>query len=85
MADPRIPEDEELGDEEMDFEGGDEDALVTLLTTDEGETITSVLDKLASATEVIAKHLEKQNMILVKILTVMSAPKAPPVAPGPAA
>lgn len=84
MADPRIPEDEELGDEEMDFDGGEEDALVTLLTTDEGETITSVLDKLASATEVIAKHLEKQNMILVKILTVMSAPKAP-VAPGPAA
>ena len=77
MADPRIPEDEELGDEDMDFEGGDEDALVTLLTTDEGETITSVLDKLASATEVIAKHLEKQNMILVKMLSVMSAAKAP--------
>lgn len=78
MADSRIPEDEELGDdEEMDFEGGDEDALVTLLTTDEGETITSVLDKLASATEVIAKHLEKQNMILVKMLSVMSAAKAP--------
>jgi hypothetical protein len=80
MADPRIPEDEELGDEEMDFEGGDEDALVTLLTTDEGETITSVLDKLASATEVIAKHLEKQNMILVKMLSVMSAAKAPAAA-----
>ena len=77
MADPRIPEDEELGDEEMDFEGGDEDALVTLLTTDEGETITSVLDKLATATEVIAKHLEKQNMILVKMLSVLSAAKAP--------
>jgi hypothetical protein len=77
MADSRIPEDEELGDEEMDFDGGEEDALVTLLTTDEGETITSVLDKLASATEVIAKHLEKQNMILVKILSVLSAAKAP--------
>ena len=77
MADSRIPEDEELGDEEMDFDGGEEDALVTLLTTDEGETITSVLDKLASATEVIAKHLEKQNMILVKMLSVLSAAKAP--------
>ena len=43
-------------DEDMDFDGG-EDALVSLLTTDEGETITSVLDKLAGSTEAIAKHL----------------------------
>jgi len=79
MADhDNIPEDEEMNmDEDMDFDGG-EDALVSLLTTDEGETITSVLDKLAGSTEAIAKHLEKQNVILVKILSALSAkPPAP--------
>jgi hypothetical protein len=64
-------------DEEMDFDGGD-DALVTLLTTDEGETLTSVVDRLAGSTEAIAKHLEKQNVILVKMLSVLSA--KPPTA-----
>jgi hypothetical protein len=67
---PEVPEDEEL--DEMDFDGG-EDALVSLLTTDEGETITSVLESLAKSTDAIAKHLEKQNVILVKILTAMSS------------
>ena len=73
MADPSVhtvPEDEEL--DEMDFDGG-EDALVSLLTTDEGETITSVLESLSKSTDAIAKHLEKQNVILVKILTAMSS------------
>ena len=64
-------------DEEMDFDGGD-DALVTLLTTDEGETLTSVLDRLAGSADAIAKHLEKQNVILVKMLSVLSA--KPPTA-----
>lgn len=67
---PEVPEDEEL--DEMDFDGG-EDALVSLLTTDEGDTITSVLESLAKSTDAIAKHLEKQNVILVKILTAMSS------------
>lgn len=73
MADPSVspvPEDEEL--DEMDFDGG-EDALVSLLTTDEGETITSVLESLAKSTDAIAKHLEKQNVILVKILTALAS------------
>lgn len=68
--DATIPE-----DDEMDFDGG-EDALVTLLTTEEGETLTSVVDRLAGSTEAIAKHLEKQNVILVKLLSVLS-PKPP--------
>jgi hypothetical protein len=74
-----IPEDEEMNmdEEEMDF---GEDAIVSLLTTDEGETITSVLDKLAGSTEAIAKHLEKQNVILVKILSTLSAKPATPTA-----
>jgi hypothetical protein len=82
MADrDNIPEDEEMNmdEDEMDFEGG-EDALISLLTTDEGETITSVLDKLAGSTEAIAKHLEKQNVILVKILSALSAKPSPPTA-----
>jgi len=82
MADrDNIPEDEEMNmdEDEMDFDGG-EDALISLLTTDEGETITSVLDKLAGSTEAIAKHLEKQNVILVKILSALSAKPPPPTA-----
>ena len=79
MADHRTPEDEEIDEDEMDFDGG-EDALVTLLTTEEGETITSVLDKVATAAEAIAKHLEKQNIIMLKILSVLSAAKPPPAA-----
>lgn len=57
----------------VDEEEFGEDPLFALLTTDEGETIPSVLDKLATATEMIAKHLEKQNVVLVKILTAMAA------------
>lgn len=66
-----IPEDEELELDDEEFEGG-EDVLVSLMTNDEGESITVVLDKLAKSTEVIAKHLEKQNVILVKILTALN-------------
>ena len=59
--------------DEDDFGG---DMLLSVLTTDEGESITSVLAKLSDATEAIGKHLEKQNLILVKIPT-------PPRIPGP--
>lgn len=62
----------------MDFDDDGGDALVTLLTTDEGETLTSVLDRLAGSTDAIAKHLEKQNVILVKMLSVLSS--KPPTA-----
>ena len=67
-----VPEDEELLDEEGD-EGFAEDMLLSVLTTEDGETITSVLSKLSDSTDAIAKHLEKQNVILVKILTALSA------------
>lgn len=70
---PTVPE-----DDEMDFDDDGGDALVTLLTTDEGETLTSVLDRLAGSTDAIAKHLEKQNVILVKMLSVLSS--KPPTA-----
>lgn len=73
MADPAVdtvPEDEELMMDEDDFGG---DMLLSVLTTDDGESITSVLAKLSEATEAIGKHLEKQNLILVKILSAMQA------------
>ena len=57
----------------IDEEEFGEDPLFALLTTEEGDTIPSVLDKLATATETIAKHLEKQNVVLVKILTALTA------------
>ncbi len=75
MADPAIdtvPEDEELVMDDEDFGG---DMLLSVLTTDDGESITSVLAKLSEATEAISKHLEKQNLILVKILSAMQAAK----------
>lgn len=75
---PTVPEDEELimDDEDMMDEDMGEDVLVSLLTTEEGESITSVLANLAGSTETIAKHLEKQNIILVKILSALSAAKS---------
>jgi len=78
MADPAIdtiPEDEELMIDE-DEEGFAGDMLLSVLTTDEGESITSVLANLAASTDTISKHLEKQNVILVKILTALTAKTA---------
>lgn len=67
-----VPEDEELMMDE-DEEGFAEDMLLSVLTTDEGDSITSVLANLAASTDAISKHLEKQNVILVKILTALTA------------
>lgn len=78
MADPivdTVPEDEELMMDE-DEEGFAGDMLMSVLTTDDGESITSVLANIASSTEAISKHLEKQNVILVKILTALAAKPA---------
>jgi len=76
MSNPAIdtvPEDEELMmDDDEDFGG---DMLLSVLTTDDGQSITSVLANLSSATEAISKHFEKQNLILVKILSALQAAK----------
>ena len=83
MADPvvdTVPEDEELVMDDEDFGG---DMLLSVLTTDEGESITNVLAKLSEATEAIGKHFEKQNLILVKILSALQAAK-PCACAGPA-
>lgn len=76
-SEPPIPEDEELMMDGDDYDGGD-DMLVSILTTEQGETIPSLLTNIASSTEAIAKHLEKQNIILVKLLTCLSSPKGNP-------
>jgi hypothetical protein len=86
-AEPDIPDDEEIEfqdedeDEEMiEMDGVDMiEALGSMLTTEEGETLATALVSLKDATERIASSLEMQNKILVKILTAMK-----PSAPAPA-
>jgi hypothetical protein len=64
-------EDEFDEDEEEDFEDGPDmlEALASLLATEDGETIATLLAGSKEATEKIALQLEMQNKILVKILT----------------
>jgi hypothetical protein len=71
---------DENPDIDLDAEGEDEfdemmdpiEALANFLTTDDGETIATSLASLKDATQMIAKHLEKQNLILVKLLSAVS-------------
>ena len=71
---------DENPDIDLDAEGEDEfdemmdpmEALASFLTTEDGETIATSLASLKDATETIAKHLEKQNLILVKLLSAVS-------------
>ena len=56
-------------DDDEDFGG---DMLLSVLTTDDGESITSVLANIAGSTDAISKQFEKQNLILVKILTALT-------------
>ena len=78
MSRPRVvPEDEEM-DEDMDEEMDDGvdmfEALGSLLATEDGETIATSVQNLASSAEKIAMSLEMQNKILVKILSAVSKP-----------
>jgi hypothetical protein len=78
---------EENPDIDLDAEGEDEfdemdmmdpmEALANFLSTEDGETIATSLASLKDATQLIAKHLEKQNLILIKILTALTAKPAP--------
>ena len=71
---------EETPDIDLDAEAEDEfeemmdpmDALANFLATDDGETIATSLASLKDAAGLIAKHLEKQNLILVKLLSAVS-------------
>lgn len=78
VPEPEVPEDEDeeidLGDEvddDMDAEMDMLDALGSMLTTEEGDTIATALVSLKDATERIADTLEMQNKILVKILSTL--------------
>ena len=51
------------------------EALGAFLATEDGETIATSLAGLKDTAGLIAKHLEKQNVILVKILSALSASK----------
>lgn len=78
------PDHDETPDIDLDAEGEDDfeemmdpmEALASFLTTDDGETIATSLASLKDATEAIAKHLEKQNLILVKLLSAVSNMKS---------
>ena len=75
-----IDEDEECDE---DDDGGFDmlEAMGSLLATDDGETLATIMAGVKSATERIALQLEMQNKILVKILTSMDR-QIPPPAPA---
>ena len=58
---------------DMDDDGGVDllEALGSMLTTEEGDTLATAMVSLKDATERIATSLEMQNKILVKILSAM--------------
>ena len=61
-------------DEGIDLDDGGVDlleALGSMLTTEEGDTLATALVSLKDATERIATSLEMQNKIMLKILTAM--------------
>jgi hypothetical protein len=76
---PPPEEEEDEFDEEEDFEDGPDmlEALASLLATEDGETIATLLAGSKEATEKIALQLEMQNKILVKILTELKTKEEP--------
>jgi hypothetical protein len=76
---PELPEDDDVdmdeeGEDEFEMEDGGVDlleALGSMLTTEEGDTLATAMVSLKDATERIAASLEMQNKILVKILSAM--------------
>lgn len=82
-------DEEELEDEDgFDMEGDEGvdmfEALGSLLATEDGETIATILVSLKDATEKIAMGFEMQNKILLKILSEMKNSKcACPPPPEP--
>jgi hypothetical protein len=68
---------DENPDIDLDAEGEDEfdemmdpmEALANFLATDDGETIATSLASLKDTAALMAKHMEKQNLILVKLLS----------------
>jgi hypothetical protein len=71
MPPPEEIEDDDTILEDEEMEEGDDlfEALSGLLTSEEGETVPTILSKLLA-------QFEMQNKILVKILTTLSKPAA---------
>ena len=71
---------DENPDIDLDAEGEDDfdemmdpmEALASFLATDDGETIATSLASLKDTAALMAKHMEKQNLILVKLLSAVS-------------
>ena len=78
---PPPEEDEEDEFDEEDFEDGPDmlEALASLLATEDGETIATILSGTKDATEKIALQLEMHNKLLVKIVAALN--KMVPVTP----
>lgn len=84
---PKIVQEEEPDEMEDEDEEGDEfdegmdmfEALGSLLSTEEGETIATALVSLKDAAEKIVLNMEMQNKILVKIAAALN--KMVPVTP----
>jgi hypothetical protein len=74
---PPPPSDDEEEDEELEEYPDMFEALASLLATEDGDTIATILSETKNATERIAMQLEMQNKILVKILTELK-PKTVP-------
>jgi len=70
------PIDDQFDEEDFEEMPDPIEALGAFLSTDDGETIATSLAGLKDAAVLISKHLEKQNLILVKLLTALSTPKA---------
>jgi hypothetical protein len=71
-------EDEELEDEEDEFDEEEGDymdmggLLTSLLTTEDGDNVCTALVNIGN---ILNKHMETQNKILLKILTKLPVPK----------
>jgi hypothetical protein len=76
--DPEVDENEEEEEEDEFDEEGEEDfmdmggLLTSLLTTDDGDNVCTALVNIGN---ILNKHMETQNKILVKILAKLGAPK----------
>lgn len=75
------PEEDEEDEEMEEFDDDMFESLGSLLVTEDGETIATVLASLKDATEKIALNMEMQNKILVKIAAALNKmiPAPPPV------
>jgi hypothetical protein len=75
MSEPDIPEnEEEFDDEDMDMEDGF-DPMMSILTTEDGDTLATVLQGIRTATEQMANALDTQNKILIKVLSALTPAK----------